>query len=155
MRPSSARSPYRWQALSFGVHRRATLNTDLSTNPGELRLEEACHLVELLGARHRREAVDENPTVAARTQPLIAEHDHTEVLRIANEPTDALFQRNHCLWHLLFEEWIAAASFDRVEPRFQHRIVGRRERQLVDHHDRQCVALHIDAFPETARAEEY
>ena len=36
----------------------------------------------------------------------------------------------------------------RLDARGEHRIVGRRERQLVDHHHRQRLAAHVHAFPE-------
>jgi hypothetical protein len=39
--------------------------------------------------------------------------------------------------------------------RLQQRVVGRRERQLVDQHHRQRRPLHVDAFPEALRAEQH
>ena len=74
---------------------------------------------------------------------------------VADQPADALLERDRRLRHLLVEERIAALRADRVEPRLEQRIVGRRERQLVDDDDAERVALDVDAFPETARAEQH
>src|ERR1700751_4467405 len=42
-----------------------------------------------------------------------------------------------------------------LEARGEERIVGRRERKLIDHDQGQRFALHVHAFPETLAAEEY
>src|SRR5258707_868605 len=59
------------------------------------------------------------------------------------------------LRQLIFEEWVAAPAPDAFEPRLQQRIVRRGKRQLVDGHDRECVAFDVNAFPKTPRGQQH
>ncbi len=137
-----------------GAARRGASGAAIPTRR-KLREQKLLDLFEPFGARHRRQAVEEDPAVGARPQTLVAQHDDSEVARIAHQAADALLQRDDRLRDLLFEERTAAAPLDRVQPRLQHGIVRRCERQLVDDDDRQRRAFDVHAFPEAAGPEQH
>ena len=56
---------------------------------------------------------------------------------------------------LVFHESVAARFVDLVDTRRQYRVVGRRKRQFVDHHQRQRFTFHIYTFPEALAAEQH
>ena len=55
----------------------------------------------------------------------------------------------------MVHEAVLALFFHHFDARRQHGIVGRRERQLVDDHQRERIAAHVDAFPEALAADQH
>ena len=111
-------------------------------------------VVEVVDDGHLRQAPQERGAVGARPQPRIAEHDEAAIVEIANEPPDALFEREHGLRQLELVERVASGSADRLGARLHERIARHGERQLVDHDEPQRAAAHVDALPEAAGAEQ-
>ncbi len=105
--------------------------------------------------RTRRHRLQKHPSIGLGLDARIAEHDHAEIVEIADQPPDALLQCQHRLRQLIFEERIAAAPTNSLESGFQQRIVGCGERQLIDRDDGERVALDVHAFPKTARGQQH
>ena len=55
----------------------------------------------------------------------------------------------------MVHEAVHALALHHLDAGGQHRVVRRRERQLVDDHQRERVAAHVDAFPETLAAHQH
>src|SRR5690606_34658435 len=81
-----------------------------------------------------------------------AQDDHSEVDLVPDEATDTLLQRDDRWRDLLLEERFSPAPLDRTEARLQDRSARHRERQLLEHDDRQRRSLHGYALPERARS---
>ena len=87
-------------------------------------------------------------------EPRIADHQHAAIGLGTDQASGALFEADRRLRKLPVEERIAALGPELVEPRREQRIVRRRERQLVDHDDRQRITGNVDAFPEARAAQQ-
>ena len=59
-----------------------------------------------------------------------------------------LFQGNDRARHLVFEEGVAAARIDGLDPSRDYRIAGHGKGQAIDNHAAQLLALHVHALPE-------
>src|SRR5487761_2007161 len=105
--------------------------------------------------RTRRQGGEKRAPVGFRADARIADHDDAEILEVADQPARTLFQRQYRLRQLVFHEPVAAAAPDALEAGREQRIIGRRERQLVDRDDRQRLALDVDAFPKAPRREQH
>ena len=88
-------------------------------------------------------------------EPRITEHDHAEIVEIANQTAHPLFQCQHGLRQLVLDKWIAAAAANALQTRLEQRILRGGKGQLVDGDDRQRVAFHIDTFPKACRGEQH
>src|SRR5690606_12843218 len=100
-------------------------------------------------------AFQEHAAVAARAQPRVADDDEPAVVEVADQPADALLQREDGLRNLKLRKRIAARAADRLDARMHERIAGRGERQLVDRDEPERTPAHVDALPEAARAEQH
>ena len=138
------------QVLGLRVLRRESISIGIG-----LMAEEPLHVRERARARQRRQGVQEQPAVALAEQARIAQHQHAAIFDGADQAAGALLERDHRLRQLLVAERIAAGAAHRFQPRLEHRIVGRGERQLVDHHHAQRVAGHVHAFAETRGAQQH
>ena len=123
--------------------------------PGDSAAKKRLHIVDAARARQRRQRIEEDPAVALAEQARIAQHQHAAIALAADQAAGALLERDHRLRQLLVAEGIAAGAAHRIQPRLEHRIVRRRERQLVDHHHAQRFAGDIDAFAETRRPQQH
>src|SRR3546814_17543647 len=66
-----------------------------------------------------------------------------------------LLERQGGFRQLEFGKGIAPVRAAPIQAGFQHRIVGRRKRELVDRNQRQGIARHIPAFTETRAADQH
>src|SRR5204862_22840 len=66
----------------------------------------------------------------------------------ADQAAGALLQRHRGLGHEVVVERAAALGLQALAARLHQRVARRRERQLVDDHELQCLARHVHAFPE-------
>ena len=99
--------------------------------------------------------MQEQFAVAARGQARVAQHQHAAVAGVADQASGALLERDRRCWNLPGEERIGTGFAQCREPRFQHRIVRRGERQLVDDDARKRLTGDVQAFPETGRTEQH
>ena len=76
-------------------------------------------------------------------------------MHIADQPPCALLQRDHRRGNLPVGERVAAGLAQRLEPRDQHRIVRRGERQFVDDDDAQRFADDVHSFPEAGSSQQH
>src|SRR5882757_8674349 len=83
-----------------------------------------------------RQRLQEYLSIPLGGESWIAEHDDSEIVEIANQAADPLFQGQHGLRQLILGKGISSAPADALETRLEQWIVGRGERQLVDGHDR-------------------
>src|SRR5690606_983699 len=118
-------------------------------------IEKTFHHLQLAGAGHARQAVDEHAPVALAEQARIRHHQQAGVLRIADQTAGALTQGQHRLGQLVITKGVTAVAIDVLDAGRRHRITRRRERQLVDYDTAQRIASHINAFPETAGAKQH
>ena len=93
--------------------------------------------------------------VAAREQPVVEHRHHAAVVLRAQQPAVALLEQQRRPRQLHAAEAGAAVALGVLGARRHQRLVGRRERQLVQHHQRQRLAGHVDALPEARRAEQH
>ena len=91
----------------------------------------------------------------ARAQPRIEDRDDAAVGVAADQPAEALPQLQHRGRQRVVAEPVAAETLDRLAARLVQRVARRRERQLVDHEQRQRLARHVDALPERRRREQH
>ncbi len=117
--------------------------------------EETLHHFHFAGARHARQAVQEQAPVALGHQARVAHHQQTVVVGVADQPAGALAQGQHRLGQLVVAEGVAAVGVDVLDARRRHRVPGGAERQLVDDHATERLATHVDALPETAGAKQH
>src|SRR5690606_8108868 len=96
-----------------------------------------------------------DPAIRAGAKPRVADHDHAAVAEVADQPTDALLQREHGLGQLRFDERIAAGAANRIETRLHERVARHGERQLVDRDEPQRTPRHVYALPEAPGAEQH
>src|ERR1051325_375710 len=104
--------------------------------------------------RLRRQALQDAPAVGSVHEPRVAQHQHAAVGLVADQATRALLELQHRLRQLQLVERVAARAAHALDARGEDRVVGRRERQLVDHHERERLAAHVDAFPERLASEQ-
>ena len=116
--------------------------------------EERLHVGERARAAERRQRAPDALAVGLVHQPRVADHQRPAVGLVADEPPRPLLERDHRARQLVIHEGIAAGAIDALDARRQHRVVGRVERQPVDHHHRELLALHVHALPERLRADE-
>ncbi len=65
------------------------------------------------------------------------DHHHATILLAADQPADALLQRQHRLGQLVAAECTRTLGLEMLDARAHYRILGRSERQLVDDHQAQ------------------
>src|SRR5271155_1060146 len=117
-------------------------------------LEERFDRSDVLRDTVRRQALDKDASVALPLDARIEQHEYAAVFERTNETAKALFERDDGRGYLIFEEGIAAAVFDRAHARLHHWVSRNGKRQAVNDHAAQRFSLHVDALPETRRAEE-
>ena len=100
------------------------------------------------------QAREEHAPVGSRAQPRVADDDQAAICEIADQPPDALLEREHGVRQLELRERIAAGSADGFDARSNQRVARHRERQLVEHDEAQRRPAHVDALPEAARAKQ-
>src|SRR5436190_6914421 len=102
---------------------------------------------------HSGQALQKISSVGFCTNARIENGDHAAVSAAADQTADPLFKRDHCLWYRIIAERTASIFIDKSRPCGDYRVGRDGERQLVDDHTRELVALHVDALPETGRCE--
>lgn len=137
------------------IDHRRTATRVRHCRPPPLQHQKRLHIGYGVGARKWRQRFHEGASIAFVDQPRVAQHQHATVGFAANESTHALLERDHRLRQLLVAERVAALAANRIQARFEHRVVGRGERQLVDHHHAQGIADHVHALAETGRAQQH
>jgi hypothetical protein len=85
----------------------------------------------------------------------IAQHQDPTFLRSTDESSHTLLERDDGLRDLVLQEGAAAVALDPLDLGLGQGILGCRERELVDNHERQRLAAHIHAFPEALGPEEH
>ena len=102
----------------------------------------------------RGSACEECAAVGPRAQPRIEDGDDTAIRVAANQPAEALAQLEHRGRQCVVAEPVAAQTLDCLAACFVERIARSRERELVDHEQRQRLARHVHALPERRRREQ-
>src|ERR1700677_431273 len=69
----------------------------------------------VLDARARRQCPQEHAPVGLRGQTWIAQHDHAEIVEIADQASDALLQGEHGLRQLVLQKGVSAEPADALE----------------------------------------
>jgi hypothetical protein len=113
-------------------------------------LEEAGDVLDAPGGEHRRQALQELLPVALLGDALVEDDGDAHVRLAADEATHALAQRDDGERHEVVVEGARVALADGVDDR----VVGRRERQLVDDEPGERLARDVDAGPEALGPEE-
>ena len=110
----------------------------------------------VLDERAARQRGQERPPVRAcvrRRGSRIATTPSSSWLRI--RPPEALAELQHRRRERVVAEPVAAGGLDRLAARLVERVAGRRERQLVDHEQRERLAGDVDALPEGRGREQH
>src|ERR1700730_16945509 len=121
------------------------------TKSGRLSSTESKKIFNLCNVRCfsiRRKAFDEYLPILLFQNTVVQQRQQSAIMERADQPPEALFQRDDRRRHLVLEESIAAIRVDGFDPRRYHRIAGDGERQAVDDHATQLLALHVHALPE-------
>src|SRR5689334_24763279 len=71
------------------IHR---IRIGCETDGAQALMQELLYVDQVLRAWHRGQAVEKDPAIAFGAQSFIAQHDHAEVVRIAHQTANALFQ---------------------------------------------------------------
>src|SRR5579862_4769794 len=111
-------------------------------------------LLVLAGDIHRRQGGDKHSSVPLPHHPWITDHDGTKIVFAADEAPNTLLEREGRLRKLIIPKRIAAGGLQMLDARPDQGIIRRSERQLLDDHQAQGLALHIDTFPETGGAQQ-
>src|SRR5262249_40063955 len=83
------------------------------------------------------------------------DRDDAAVVAPADQPAEALLERDRGGGQLDRRERVLPGLGSGAHPRRDQRVGVRRERQLVDHDERQRIARDVDALPERAGAEQH
>ena len=102
------------------------------------------------GATKRRQALPDAAAVRLFDKPRVADHQHAAIGLVANQPPGALLQRDHRLRQLVSTNGLPPSSSSASSRAASTRIVGRRERQLVDDHERQRFARARPRLPRSS-----
>src|SRR5690606_14863235 len=119
------------------------------------RFEELADVIHVAGRGEWRQGVEEGFAIRLLGQARIAQDQDAAIALGADQAADALLERDHRLRQLFVAERVAAGAADRLQPRLEHRVVGRGERQLVDHHHAQRLTGHVHALAEAGRPQQY
>ncbi len=113
-------------------------------------------VLERFGARAiARQAGQQGGAIVPPREPAVEDCDDPGVGAAADEPPEALLQRQRRARQLERVERIAALLADAVDARGRQRIVGHRERDAIDHDQRQRLAGDVDALPEALRRQQH
>ena len=110
-------------------------------------------LIVLAGDIHCRQGGDKHFSITLPHHSRIADDDGTVIVFAADEAANTLFERECGLGELIVAKRIAASGLQVFDARADQRIVGRSEWQLLDDDQAQCLALDINALPETRGAQ--
>src|SRR5208283_2915085 len=119
------------------------------------RPEKFLHLSNVGRLRVIRQALHKYPAVGFFQNPIIEQRQQATVVQRANQASKALFQRDDRAGHLVIAEGIAAGAIDRLHARRHNRVARHRERQPVDNHTTQLLALHVHTLPERRGSEQH
>ena len=106
-------------------------------------------------ALERRQALPDALAVVFADETRVADHQHAAVVLVADQPSRTLLQVDDGARQLEFHERVASLFVQFRDASRQHRIIRRRERQLVDDDQRQRLAAHIHPFPERLAAQQH
>ena len=104
---------------------------------------------------HGGKRLEEGPAVRLRAHPRVEDRDHAAVGMRADQPPEPLPQLEHRRGQRVLAEPVAAERVDSLAARLDERVARRRERQLVDHEQRERLARHVDSLPEGRRGDEH
>src|SRR6202165_6149992 len=116
-------------------------------------LEETPCLLGILRHGHRGQGSEKYPAIAAPEHARIADDHYAVVVLAANQASRPLLERQCRFRKLVVTKRVAAAGAEMLDARAHQRIVWRGERQLLDDHQAQRLALHVHALPDARRAE--
>src|SRR5947209_1258040 len=103
----------------------------------------------------RRQAVEEDASVGFLDDAVIQQHEDAAIVQRADQPAKALLQRDHRRRDLILVERIAAVLINGLDACRYYGIVRDREREPVDDHAAQLLALHIYSLPERSGSEQH
>ena len=99
------------------------------------------------------------PRAASSRTPACAPSDRgwprSPVRPRADEPPEALLERHRRLRHAVGEEGVLPLLLQRAAAGGDHRVGGQREGELVDDHQAERLAGHVDALPEAHGGDEH
>src|SRR6202453_357338 len=110
-------------------------------------LEKFLHGAQFSAEGIRRQAVEEHLAVPLLRNTIIQQDEDATVGLAADQPAEALLEREGGLWDLIVVKRIAALFADALNARFYHRVAGDGKGQLIDDHAAQLIALHVHALP--------
>src|SRR4051812_11239173 len=126
----------------------ATTRRKVSSSRARLGAEELGDGAEVGDHRCGRKRVEEAPAVCPRAQPRVENRHHALVSVPADQTPEPLSQLEHRRGKGVLGEPVPSLPRDAFAARLDERIARRRERQLVDHEEREGLALDVDALPE-------
>ncbi len=119
-----------------------------------LDVEEAFHFGDVVGAAVGGEGFEEGLAVAGGADAGVEEHEDAAVGEGADEAAEALLEGDDRLRDLEVVEGVAAGGGDGVGAGLHDGVGGDGEGELVDDDAAKLLALHVNALPEAAGAEE-
>src|ERR1700677_1904867 len=111
-------------------------------------LEKFLHGAQFSAEGIRRQAVEEYLAVPLLRNTIIQQDQDATIGLAADQPAEALLERERGLRDLVIVERIAAFFSDAFDAGFDHRIARDSEGELVDNDAAQLIALHVHALPE-------
>src|SRR5262245_13615476 len=126
----------------------ATTHQKVSSGRARLCAEEVGDSRNLGDDRSRRQRFDEAPAVRPRAQTWIEDRDNPFVCVPSDEAAEPLAQLQDRGGQRVFREPISSLTRDALAACLDERIARRREGQLVDHEQRERLALNVHALPE-------
>src|SRR5579863_982384 len=95
-----------------------------------------------------RQAVEENLAVTLLRNSIIQQDENAAVGAAANQPAKSLFQGERGLGDLVVVKRIPTRFTYVLDASLNHWVARNRERQLIDDHTAQLLALNVNALPE-------
>src|SRR5829696_28256 len=132
----------------------ATTRRKVSSARASLGAEEVGDGCKLCDDRSGRKRLEEAAAVRPRAQPRV-EDGHDALISVApDQAPETLAQLQDCRGKRVLREPVASLPRDALAARLDERIPRGREWQLVDHEERERLALDVDPLPEGRGREE-
>src|SRR5437879_4435296 len=119
------------------------------------RLHEALNFSDVPAEAVFRQRFDENFTILHALDAVIDDGQHAAICSRANQPAEALFQRQNGFWNLIFGKGVTAFVSEGAYTCGHNGISGNGKWQAIDDHTRKLLAGYVHALPETGSREKY